>query len=132
MPRKRREPNYSILKFVSGNEKKSYAIEPYYPTTVKKSFKTIYFETIDAVLNALKERFEQPSFIIFSNAEQLLMKSINGESYQKEYDDFVSVYADDIKTTALPSNLLILRITFESLEPVHFGDIVWKLKIISL
>ena len=117
---------------MSDHEEKSDAVEPYYPTTVKKNFKTIYFETIDDVLNALKERFEQPSFIIFSNAEQLLMKSINGESYQKEYDDFVSVYADDIKTTALPSNLLILRITFESLEPVHFGDIVWKLKIISL
>ena len=68
---------------------------------------------------------------MFSNVEQLLLKSINGESYQKEYDEFVSVYADDFETTALPSELLILCTMFESLEPVHFGDIVEKLKTIS-
>ena len=99
-------------------------------TTQLQLKKTLKLFTLK--LSMLKERFGEPSFIIFSNAEQLLLKSINGESYQKEYGDFVSVYADDIKTTALPSNLLILRIIFESLEPVHFGDIVWKLKIISL
>ena len=82
-------------------------------------------------INALKERFEQPSFIFFSNVAQLLLKSINGESYQKEYDNFVSVYEDDVETTALPSELLILRNMFESLEPVHFGGIVEKLKTIS-
>ena len=80
----------------------------------------------------LKERFGQPSFIIFSNVEQLLLKSVNGKSYQKEYDDFVSVYADDIETTALLSDMLILCIIFESLEPVHFGNILQKLKTVSL
>ena len=58
----------------------------------------MYFETIDAVHNALKKRFEQPNFIFFSNVEQLLLKSINGENYQKEYDDFELVYADDVET----------------------------------
>ena len=86
---------------------------------------------MDDVHNALKKRFEQPSFIFFSNVEQLLLKSINGEIYQKEYDNFVSVYADDVERTALPSELLILRTMFESLEPVYFGDIKEKLKAIS-
>ena len=63
LPRKRRRPNYSILQFVSGHEEKSDAVDSYYPTTVKEHFKAIYFETIDAVHNALKEKFEQPSFI---------------------------------------------------------------------
>ena len=44
---------------------------------LKEHFKAIYFETIDAVHNALRERFEQSSFIIFSNVEQLLLKSIH-------------------------------------------------------
>ena len=131
LPRKRHQPNYSILQFVTDHDERSNAVEQYYPITVKEHFKAIYFETIDAAHNALKERFEQPSFIIFSNAEQLLLKSINGESYQKKYDDFVSVYADDVQTTALPSELLILRAMSESLERVHFGDIVGKLKPIS-
>ena len=86
---------------------------------------------MDDVHNALKKIFEQPSFIFFSNVEQLLLKSINGEIYQKEYDNFVSVYADDVERTALPSELLILRTMFESLELVYFGDIKEKLKTIS-
>ena len=43
LPRKRRQPNYSILQFVSGYEEKSDAVESYYPTTVKEHFKAIYF-----------------------------------------------------------------------------------------
>ena len=41
------------------------------------------------------------------------------------------VYADDAELTALPSKLLILRTMSESLETVHFGDILEKLKTIS-
>ena len=41
------------------------------------------------------------------------------------------VYADEVEKRALPSEPLILRTMFESLEPVHFGDIVEKLKTIS-
>ena len=115
MPRKRRQPIYSTLQCIISHGETSNVVEPYYPTTVKEQFKGIYFETIDAVRYAPKERFEQPSFIIFSNAEQLLLKSINGESYQKEYEDFVSVYADDVETTVLTCELLILRTVFESL-----------------
>ena len=37
-----------------------------------------------------------------------------------EYDHFVSVYADDVETTALPNELLILRTMFKYLEPSSF------------
>ena len=43
----------------------------------------------------------------------------------------MSVYADGVEITALPSVLLVLRTMFESLEPVHFGDIAGKLKTTS-
>ena len=121
-------PHFPTLQFVSRHEEKSDAVEPYYPNLVKEHFEVINYKTIDAVHNVLKERFEQPSFIIFSNVEQLLLKSINGESYQKEYDNFVSVYANDVKRTALPSELLFFRTMFESLELVYFGAIKEKLK----
>ena len=96
----------------------------------RSSVTAVSFETIKAIHKALKERFEQLSFIVFSNKEQLLLESINGESYQKEYDNFVLVYTDDVETTAFLSELLISRTMFESLEPVYFGDIVKKLKTI--
>lgn len=124
MPRKRCRSNYSILEFVSGYEEKSDAVDQYYPTAVKEPCKDLYFVTINAVHNALKERFEQPKFINFLNVEQLLLKSINGESYMKEYDDLLLAYADYVETTLLPSELLTLPSMFESLAPVRFGNIV--------
>ena len=36
-------------------------IEQHYTTIVKEHFKAIYFEIIDAVYNAPRERFEQPA-----------------------------------------------------------------------
>lgn len=124
LPRKLCRSNCSTLEFVSGYDEKSDAVDPYYPTTVKEPCKDLYFVTINAVHNALKERFEQPKFINFLKVEQLLLKSINGESYEKEYDDLLLVYADDVETTLLPSELLTLPTMFESLAPVHFGNIV--------
>ena len=43
----------------------------------------------------------------------------------------MSICGDDVETTALPSELLILHAIFESLEPVPFGVVVEKLKAIS-
>ena len=43
----------------------------------------------------------------------------------------MSIYVDDVQATTLLSELLILCTMFESLEPVHFGSIVEKLKAIS-
>ena len=43
----------------------------------------------------------------------------------------MSVYVDDVQATTLLSELLILCTMFGSLEPVHFGSIVEKLKAIS-
>ena len=55
----------------------------------KEHFKVIYFKNIDAVHDALEERFDQV-FLIFSNAE---LKWINGECYNKGNDQFMSVYS---------------------------------------
>ena len=70
--------------------------ESYYPSTVKEHFKVFYFKTIDVVRDALKERFHQVLYLFLYLAEQLVIKSINGKSYQKEYDYFMSVYPGDV------------------------------------
>ena len=43
----------------------------------------------------------------------------------------MSICGDDVETTALPSELLILQTILEFLEPVPFGVVVDKLKAIS-
>lgn len=67
----------------------------------------IYFEAIDSIVSAIKERFEQPSFNILLDVEQLLLKSINGEDYKHG-----DIFRDDIDPSALPSELSIITTTY--------------------
>ena len=36
--------------------------EPTYPATVQNFYRRIYFEAIDLMVNAIEQRFDQPSF----------------------------------------------------------------------
>ena len=68
---------------MSGHENTPDTVEPHYTTIVKEHFEAIYFETIEAVYNAPRKKFEQPTFMISSNVQQLLLKPTNGESTKR-------------------------------------------------
>ena len=54
-----------------------------------QQFKVIYFEAVDSIVSAVKDQFKQPSFNLFSDINQLMLKSINGEDCQQKLDNFV-------------------------------------------
>ena len=39
----------------------------------------MYFEALDAVINAMEDHFEQPALKNFLNVEQLFLKTINNQ-----------------------------------------------------
>ena len=59
-----RNQNYSILQYVEGNTKPTG--EAYHPENAFDNFKQIYFEALDAIVNAINDRFDQPAFELFS------------------------------------------------------------------
>ena len=63
--------------------------------------------------------------------EQLFLKSIKKECYQQELDDLLPLYCEDVDATALPTELLILQTICKDAQPIHFGDIVEKLRTVS-
>ena len=63
VPRKHKCPNYSILQYTEGNS--STTGEGCYPKTAVDHFKPIYMEALDAIINSIKDRFEQPGFKMF-------------------------------------------------------------------
>ena len=83
----------------------------------------IYFEVIHSFVSAIKDRFEQPSFNLFSDVEQLWLKSDNGEDYHQELDNFLKIFKDDINPSALLSELSIISTTCKGGNPAHFHDI---------
>ncbi|MEO0687991.1 MAG: hypothetical protein AAFY76_23775, partial [Cyanobacteria bacterium J06649_11] len=66
MPRKGRKPKYLILQYVKGHEKTSNDTEAYYPQTAADHYRSIYYDAVDTVIMAIKDRFEQPSYQFFS------------------------------------------------------------------
>ena len=127
LPRKRRKPKYSILQYVEGHEGTSKSTEAYHPQTAADHYRSIYYDAIDTVIMAIKDRFEQPSYQIFSTIEQLLIKAINGEPYKTELGE-LDEYTDDFDISALPAELLILRTMFANENVSYFEEIKIKLK----
>ena len=58
LPRKRKRPNYSILQYVEGHQ----SAEGHHPLTVEDRCKSMYYEAIDAILQAIMKGFDQSSF----------------------------------------------------------------------
>ena len=86
-----------------------------------------YLDTFHA---AIKDRLDQVSFNLFSDIEQLLLKSINGEDYQQELDNFLKFFVDDIDPFALSSELSIISSICKDGNPAHF-DVLSILKALS-
>ena len=85
LPRKRRRPNYSIMQFVIGdNETHAHRRE-----SIEDFYRQIFYEVIDSFILSKKTRFDQPSYQVFLNHEQLLLRAIHCEPYEEEFEKMV-------------------------------------------
>ena len=74
LPRKRRKSNLLILHYVTGNPEATAAA--HYRENPYKFYKPIYYDALDSTVNAMKDRFDQPTFKLFTQAEQLFLKAV--------------------------------------------------------
>ena len=84
LPRKREAPNYKTLEQFYTIDGLSPTAEAYHPSNPKEHYRIIYFEVLDAVVNVIKERFDQPSFQAYLKLESFLLKVITGSCAEKE------------------------------------------------
>ena len=64
----------------------------------------------------IKRRFDQPGYKIYDQVEQMLVNAVNaanGKPFEKNVDDVVDIYKDDLDKFQLETQL--------SLLPVQFG-----------
>lgn len=73
LKRKRKEPKYSLLHYLDGCESTS---EADYPKTPRDRYRKLYYEAIDVLISSIRDRFNQPSFLVFESLESLLIKNI--------------------------------------------------------
>ena len=103
LPRKRKKPNYSILQYVEGNPKPTG--EAYHPENAYDYFKQIYFEALDAIVNAINDRFDQPAFELFSQVEQSFLKSVKKQDVTDELKMVEKHFKNDYDEESLIAKL---------------------------
>ena len=69
----------------------------------------MFFEALDAIVNAIKDRFDKPAFELFSQVEQLLLKSVGTQDVTDELKVLETHFKDDYDaesfiTTSTTSN----------------------------
>ena len=73
--------------------------EPTYPVT--NCYRRIYFEAIDLMINAIDQRFDQPSFDTYAKMESLLIKTLNLQDKSEELKFMEKLYSDDVNISVL-------------------------------
>ena len=104
LPRKRKAPRH--LEVGSG--------EAFYPSTAKEFYSQQYFECFDFIINAIKDRFDQPGYKTLQQLENLLLKAASGEEYKDELAFVIDHYGDDFMPSSLTAQLEILTSAFAS------------------
>ena len=118
LPRKRKRPNYSILQYAVSYEGQEN--NAYYSSTPYDYYKLIYFETLDAITNAITDRFEQPALKRFINVEEMLLKAIKKIDASEEMKIIESDFYGDFNPHKLKSELDILPTIFKQSVPIDF------------
>ena len=86
LPRKRKLP----ARLEEGNVE-SY----YYPPTLRSHYQKIYFEALDCITRSITRRFDQPDFKKYINLQEIFLKAIKQQPWEKELDEICTIYGDN-------------------------------------
>ena len=87
-----------------------------YPDSPKALYRITYFEGLDLVVSAVKERFEQPGYLMYKNLQEILLKCAHGQDYKSELQTVTEFYGNDFDSTQLAIQLQLLATHFETLK----------------
>ena len=105
LPRKRKAPTHLEVGSSTG----------YFHITVKELYRQQYFECLDLVISAVRERFDQPGYAVLLNLESLLLKAVKKEEYSEELHFVLKHYHDDFADASrLETQLELLGVMFSS------------------
>ena len=107
-----------------------------YPDSPKSLYRVAYFEGLDLVVNAIRDRFEQPGYLMYKNLQETLLKCAHGQDYNDELQAVTDFYGSDFDSVQLSIQLQLLKAHFESMRSeqgkVTFKDIVEYFQSLSV
>ena len=127
LKRKRKAPNYSILQYVEGCQSTA---SSHYSENPRDHYREFFYESIDALVSSVRERFEQPSFLAFEQFVSLLLKSIRGEDTSQEVSFVSEKYSMDVNVDRLKVELQTFKVMLRDENIVCFDDLLEQMRSI--
>ena len=121
LPRRRKRPR----RYEDGSA------EGHFPTDVKSFYRSIYFEALDLVTSAIKARFDQPGYQVYSKLEALLVNGANNEEFSEELIFVTEFYKDDFDSAQLEMQLKVMSSNLPQVPPNDFSSVLNYLRSIS-
>ncbi|XP_065903857.1 zinc finger MYM-type protein 1-like [Dysidea avara] len=103
LPRRRKRPNRYEEGTSTGD----------FPSNPKEVFRPQYFEAIDLVTACIKDRFDQPGYKVYHQAEELILKASRKEPFNSELEFVIKFYKDDFEQCLLEAQLSTFGLDFK-------------------
>ena len=91
-------------------------------------WRRIYFEAIDLMMNAIDQRFVQPSFDTYAKMESLLIKRLNSQDKSEDLNFMEKLYNDYVNISMLTGQTDILQLLLKDDNYFCFDDIIVNIK----
>ena len=88
-----------------------------------------HYKALDSIV-AVKYRFDQTTFKLFTQVEQLFLKALGIQNVTDELNVLKTHFKEDYDSDSLTSELQLFPTTFEC-EPINLEDVVTVLKSLS-
>ena len=122
LPRKRRAPQHLEVGDSTG----------YHSSTVEELYRRYNYEALDNAIGTIKDRFNQPGYVMYCNMENLLTKAVNQQDFSTELKKVTDFYGDDLDTKSLFVQLTNLASYFTgSSDTVTLQDCLKYLRSLS-
>ena len=102
---------------------------PEFSADVKSHYRRIYFESLDCIVSAIRDRFDQDDYKIYVQLENLLLKAAKGESFMTEYKSVMEMYACDFNKNRFQVQLETL---YEYCKAINENDVLCLRTIVQV
>ena len=83
--------------------------EPYYPEEPKLHYRQLYFQSIDAAIATIEDRFKQADYNMYAKLEPVLLVAAKKDDYSSELQSVLEFYGDDFNRHELETQLQIFK-----------------------
>ena len=113
-PRKRKRPQ----RYEGGDE------PAYHPSSPEGHYRQLYYEVLDSAKSSIQTRFNQKGYAIYTQMENLLLKSAKGVDATDEFNAVTELYGEDLDSNLLLTQFSLLQTQLNSDDDVTFRSVL--------